>query len=145
METKYTKAEILAMLREFAASRPGMDPRNYGDWKSYRAESRSVTRDLHDALYLIDRVEMSSMPVETLVGGFRAFSGRLSLTANGLDYCTGQYYPTEFRRAVCAVCAAALWDYYRDDVSAETERRGDVLRTKFRRMYGARMQKRWFD
>jgi hypothetical protein len=35
---------------------------------------------------------------------------------NGLriDYCTGQYFPTEYRKAVCAVLASALWAKYRE-------------------------------
>lgn len=32
-----------------------------------------------------------------------------------VDYCTGQYFPTEYRRAVCAVLASALWDYTREN------------------------------
>lgn len=32
----------------------------------------------------------------------------------GVGYCTGQYFPTEYRRAVCAVLASALWDYVRE-------------------------------
>jgi hypothetical protein len=30
-----------------------------------------------------------------------------------IGYCTGQYFPTEYRRAVCAVLASALWEYTR--------------------------------
>ncbi len=62
-----------------------------------------------------------------------------------VDYCTGQYFPIEYRRAACAVLAAALWDYYRADIPPETEKRGDKLRAKFKRMFGTRIQKRWFD
>lgn len=35
--------------------------------------------------------------------------------ADFLDYCTGQYWPTEYRRAVCAVLRTALWDRWRAD------------------------------
>lgn len=46
------------------------------------------------------------------------FSGRLkiveTLTGHKVEYCTGQYFPTEYRRAVAAVCAGALWDYIRE-------------------------------
>jgi hypothetical protein len=31
-----------------------------------------------------------------------------------LSYCVGQYWPTEYRAAACAVLASALWDYKRD-------------------------------
>ncbi len=31
-----------------------------------------------------------------------------------IEYTTGQYMPTEYRKAVCAVLASALWEYTRD-------------------------------
>lgn len=31
-----------------------------------------------------------------------------------IGYTTGQYFPTEYRRAVCAVAASVLWDWVRD-------------------------------
>jgi hypothetical protein len=31
-----------------------------------------------------------------------------------IHYTTGQYYPTEYRRAVASVAASALWDYVRE-------------------------------
>lgn len=31
-----------------------------------------------------------------------------------LEYCAGQYWPTEYRAAACAVLASALWSYKRD-------------------------------
>jgi hypothetical protein len=109
--------KIIALLRSFIAQRPGMDPRNYGDAASYRAESRGITQDRHDAERLLREVELSplAIPEAALREAFRAFSGRLTLTDGPnntlrLDYCTGQYFPTEYRRAVCAVLSAALWD-----------------------------------
>lgn len=42
-----------------------------------------------------------------------------------LDYCTGQYWSTEYRRAVCAVLARALWDYWRADAE-EAQKRAPV-------------------
>ena len=101
---------ILALLREFAEQRPGLEFGNYGDVAAYRAESRSITRDLHHARELLAYVQRSRMSAETLRASFDAYSGRLSLTEHDgtwrLDYCTGQYFPTEYRRAVCAVLAA---------------------------------------
>jgi hypothetical protein len=110
---------IIAMLRKFARQRPGLEFGNYGDWKAYRAEMRSITRDLQHAQTLLRRVELSSMPADTLRAAFRAYSGRLTLSKDEsgrqvLSYCTGQYWPTEYRRAVCAVAASALWDWWRD-------------------------------
>ena len=147
-----TKDQVISALSAFAAQRPGIEPGNYSDWRSYRAESRSVTRDLHDARYLLRQCELWGVSVEELRGAFRAFSGRLVPSVNEkgfcLDYCTGQYFPTEYRKAVCAVCAAALWDHFREDFAKsakEGESAGDAIRRNFRRMFGARIARRWFD
>ena len=37
-----------------------------------------------------------------------AFSGRMTWTDAGWNYCTGQYWPTEYRAAVVAVLRYAL-------------------------------------
>jgi hypothetical protein len=150
-----TKEQVITLLYAFAAQRPGLDFGNYGDVTSYRSESRRITRQLHEARELIRAVELAQgMTVETLLGGFRAFSGRLTVAPHTkpgawrLDYCTGQYWPTEYRAAVCAVCASALWDYYREDFAKAAnpgESPGDAIRRKFRRQFGAAMQRRWFD
>lgn len=176
MTTDTLKASIIAALRAFVNRRPGMDPRNYGDWSSYRSESRSVTRDKEDALELIRAVEWrDSISGEDLQKAFRgAFSGRLScettVSADGyytakLDYCTGQYFPTEYRRAAAAVCASALWDWMRDkampapqESTAPTQpggwpdgplyegvNAGTWLRAKFRAEFGARLANRYFN
>src|SRR4051812_41010862 len=115
---------IVAMLYTWIRQRPGLDFGNYGDWSNYRSESRRITRQLRDARELLRAVELAGgMTAEQLMEGFRAFSGRLSIEkrADGkwaLDYCTGQYWPTEYRAAACAVLAAALWNYRRDDYAA---------------------------
>ena len=123
------KTSILAALRKFIAQRPGLDPRTYFDpsdprgWQgraAYRAESRSITRDLSHAKTLLRKVEISSgISGQALLDAAKLnFSGRLkiveTLTGHKVEYCTGQYFPTEYRRAVAAVCAGALWDYIRE-------------------------------
>ena len=140
----------LEALHKFAGQRPGLEFGNYGDLRSYRAECRAITRDLSDFRQLARFVELSGITGESLISASKcAFSGRLSFVEKddkvAVDYCTGQYFPTEYRRAACAVLASALWDYYRADIPPETENRGDKLREKFRRMFGARIQKRWFN
>ena len=146
------KSQILTALEGFIRQRPGLEFGNYGDRKAYFSEMRRITRQRHDAERLIRAVALSSMPAGVLAGGFRAFSGRLTLTEKdgrvALDYCVGQYFPTEYRTAVCAVCAAALWDWYREDyvkAAKPGESPGDAIRRQFRREYGARFAARWFD
>ena len=146
------KDNIIKTLRAFVAQRSGLEYGNYGDTKAYNAEKRQITRDLTDAKQLIREVELSAMTAEQLVSGFSAYSGRLNITTTGesvsLDYTTGQYFPTEYRKAVCAVCARALWDFYRESYAANArtgESPGDAIRRRFRETLGKRIANRWFS
>jgi hypothetical protein len=140
---------ILHALAAFAATRPGLNPRDYArDWrdtagrKAYASEVRSITKDLHHARALLTAVRLSGITEAQLIEAFRAFGGRLSWDGTRLDYCTGQYYPTEYRRAVCAVLASALWDYYRDDCCCDT---GDKILAAARRALPRAIVSRWFN
>lgn len=171
------RENILNALSAFANQRPGIDPMNYGSWSAYCSESRSVTRDLHDFRTLLAAVRWrSGIDAERLQAAFRAYSGRLTCKVDDrvteslprgsgtrvtLDYCTGQYFATEYRKAACAVLASALWDYTRDECMPtpvtdpdlppwENARydglsAGDWLRRYFRREFGARLARRYFD
>lgn len=155
------RAMIINALRDWIKQRPGLEFGNYGDVRTYRAELRSIARDRRDAETLLTAVASNDdIGADALEAAFRgAFSGRLSAVwcrrdADGrlekceragadrlcLDYCTGQYWPTEYRRAACAVLASALWEYHRDHATVP----GDI-RAHFRREFGARTQRRWFD
>lgn len=116
MPCSATREDILSLLRAWIAQRPGLDPANYGDCASYAAEVRGITLDLHHARDLMRAVEnRPGIGADELRAAFRAYSGRLSLDESGdrprLDYCMGQYWPTEYRRAACAVLASAIWEY----------------------------------
>lgn len=168
------KQQIIAALRAFANQRPGLDYGNYGDPVCYRAEVRSITKDLHDARTLLSAVEWrDSITGDMLIeASKRAFSGRLSIVEkNGklaIDYCAGQYFPTEYRRAVCAVLSSALWDHMRESMPApsgkvkrvsgvgpfrhESEHDsingmspGDYLRATAKREFGRSIANRWFN
>ena len=138
---------ILHALAAFAATRPGLDPRNYiSSWsdtagrKAYAAEVRSITRDLHHARALLTAVRLSSITEAQLVTAFR--SKRLSWDGQSLDYCVNSYFPTEYRRAVCAVLASALWVYFREDCGCDT---GDKIRLAARRALPRAIVSRWFN
>lgn len=157
--TDTERDQILAVLRAFINSRPGLDPRNYGDVSTYRAESRAITKDRDHALTLLQYVTWNrSIDAAALRAAFRdAFGGRLSLDTDAkgrmrLHYCTGQYYPTEYRRAACAVLASATWAYWRDHCMPEQYgygegkfRPGDYLRAKARAEFGRAIASRWFS
>ena len=146
-----TKETYLAALFKFVGQRPGLEFGNYGSAVAYRSEMRRITRQRHDFRRLANEVELASgISAENIVSAARsAFSGRLTFVEKGdkvaVDYCAGQYFPIEYRAAACAVLVSALWHYYRSDIPPETENKGDKLRAKFRRMFGASIASRWFD
>ena len=183
MEMKPRKERILQALDAHVRQRSGMDYRNYGDPVTYRAEQRQITRDLHDYRILRSAVAWRDIDADALLeASRRAYSGRLTLTeklkrytadtcpgrpcsdecdhvstAEGvvaIDYCTGQYFPTEYRRAACAVLATALWDYARENAPVDAgpiephsnlQNLGTWLRDRFRREFGPRLAHRYFD
>jgi hypothetical protein len=164
------REQILEALAAFAAQRPGLEFGNYGDVSAYRAEMRAITKDLHTFRTLLAAVQWRTSIGETeLRAAFRdAFSGRLTLSDKPdgsveLDYCTGQYFPTEYRKAACAVLASALWAYFRDGCMPAEVRQpdgdklyrapngkgfvsaGTWLRSTFRREFGRSIASRYFD
>jgi hypothetical protein len=141
--------QLLDTLRIFAEKRPGLEFADYGDVENYRRESRAITNDLHNARELIRAVELSNITAEQIIKATSAFSGRLMITPTEsgyrLDYCAFQYFPTEYRKAVCAVLAAALWDYYRTDIPKDTDHAGDYLRKIFRRNFSRPVYSGYFN
>lgn len=169
------KQAICDALAAFIRSRPGFDPCNYGDAASYRADQRTAARQKNDAETMLAAVRWrDSITGADLIEAARG--GRLTIVparveypnqnpdhgySVRIDYCTGQYYPTEYRAGVCRVLASALWNYARDNMppgtlhhNSETGetlerydglRAGDYLRRKFRAEFGSALQRRWFD
>ncbi len=139
------KQAILDTLRKFARQRPGLEFGNYGDYKAYRSELRSITRDLAHAETLLRAVERSDIDAAAILRA--ADGGRLSIAVDGekvrIDYCTGQYWPTEYRKAVCRVLASALWEHVRDSMTGDDI--GDRIRAHFRREFGRGIAGRYFN
>ena len=139
------KQAILDTLRKFARQRPGLEFGNYGDATSYRSELRSITRDLSDAQTMLRAVEHSDIDAAAILRA--ADGGRLSIAVDGekvrIDYCTGQYFPVEYRAAVCRVLAGALWDHVRDSMTGDDI--GDRIRAHFRREFGRAIASRYFN
>ena len=139
---------ILNALEDFARQRPGLDPHNY-DRAGYRADSRAITQQFHDAMELLNAVRRRSIDETQLREAFNAFSGRLQLVEKagvlqGLDYCTGQYFPTEYRAAVCAVLRSALWGYWRSDVPSDVEDKRTVILRQAKLAVSRGVFNRWF-
>lgn len=156
------KQNLLQALRTWINQRPGLDPRDY-DRASYRSESRQITQDRSDAMEILGAVALRSYVTadHILQAAQHAFSGRLTITETEpgrfrLEYCTGQYWPTEYRKAAAAVLASAYWQAFRSaDAEAlraqgrlkpgQMARDGDGMRQYFRGEFGPAIQGRWFN
>jgi hypothetical protein len=147
------KQAIIGALYTFVGQRPGLEYGNYGGVPNYRAEVRAIGRDLTQARELLRYVELrASITADDIItASQRTYSGRLTITASddgkvSIDYCTGQYWQTEYRKAACAVLSQAIWAWHRDQcMPADTAKPGDYLRASFRREFGRGMASRWFN
>jgi len=149
MQPDPLKDSIIAALHAFIRQRPGLEYGNYCDDATYRAERRGITRDLNHARQLLRQVELSFGITGADMRRTAAHS-RLKIrnTDSGIavDYCTGQYFPTEYRRAVARFCAELLWAYRRDHAMPDgIANKGEWLRHSFRREYGRAIANRYFS
>ena len=126
------KTEILNALERFINQRPGLEPGNYiSDWRdvegrrAYYSDSRAITRDLNQARVLLRAVSwLDSITARHLIEACEGDRLRITATDDGVvsvDYCTGQYWPTEYRAAVCRVLSNALWEYWRQTECANLD------------------------
>lgn len=157
------KQTIIDALNRWVSQRPGLDYGNYGDPVAYRAEVRSIGKDLQHARALINYVAWhDSITAEMILEA--AKSGRLSIVVKGdtvaIDYYTGQYWCTEYRPAVCRLLTSVIWHWMRENMpkgqlvhNSETGetferyeglRAGDYLRRQAARELGTSIARRWF-
>ena len=140
------KSTIIDALNRWIAQRPGLEFGNYGDVSSYRAELRSIGKDLQHARAMVNYVEWHDSVTAEMIMSAADNGGRLTLTVNNgdkvrIDYVTGQYWPTEYRRAVCALMSSVIWAWLRENCEYKT---GDDIRKAARRELGQSIANRWF-
>ena len=155
------KTALLEALYKFIAKRPGLDPREYCSgprdiegFAAYRSDSRAITRDRRDAEAMLRYIELrDSITAEDIIRASKhAFSGRLTITPKGegfeLDYCIGQYWPMEYRKATAAVLASAIRARLRDDAGLDQAQPFQLeakrLQEAARRELGAPIARRFF-
>lgn len=140
-----TKQTIIDALHQWINQRPGLEFGNYGDVSSYRSEMRSIGRDLQHARAMVNYVAWHDSITAEMIMSAADNGGRLTLTVNGdkvrIDYVTGQYWPTEYRRAVCALMSSVIWAWLRENCEYKT---GDDIRKAARRELGQSIANRWF-
>ena len=149
MTAKNYHDKTVTVLEDFILQRPNLEPGNYisGGWdnegrKAYRSEARRITRDLNDARLLLRQVTWRDFTKAEWDTAFTAYSGRLSWDGTTLDYCTGQYWPTEYRESVCAVLAYLLRCSY---IKTRCVCTRDSLRSHFSGVFGRGLANRWFN
>lgn len=114
-----TKAEIIEALRAFIGQSPNLDRADYGSDQDYRQDSRQIARQiarqLKAAKELLGIIERASyLDASHLLGAMDG--GRLSYEGGKIHYIVGQYWPTEYRAAVAALCAKIIWYSVREDM-----------------------------
>ena len=193
------KHALIETLHDWINQRPGLEPANYmRGWddtagrSAYRSDARSITKDLHDARYLLDYIAIrDSITAERILEAAKhSFSGRLSITpvrrhscncghkwdapvqlsketpnlsgektqwcekcgsrpnesspvSYRIDYCIGQYWSMEYRKAAAAVLSGAIWDWLREGRQNTDD--ADTIRKAARREFPANIARRWFN
>lgn len=119
----------IGKLVEFAAQNPGLEFGNYGNWPAYNQERASITRDWKRFIVALRAASAAGVTDQDVIEAApRAFSGRLEWISkdylrqkHGMntdytprwDYTTGQYFPTEYRKAAATVLEYATREHLR--------------------------------
>lgn len=143
-----SKQAMCNALRVFINQRSGIEWGNYGNSReAFLGDYRPMLRHGKHARQLLRFVELrDSITAKMLLEASRAFSGRLQFIERGdkvgVDYTTGQYFPTEYRNAACAVLAQAVWDWLLAECNCKT---GEEIRKAARREFGRAIATTWFN
>ena len=152
MKTEITnKPAMINALAAFISQRSGIDRRNYGgisrreSREAFMGDYRPILKHGKQARELLSFVSRRDISADDLLSASQsAFSGRLSFVFRGdsaaVDYTTGQYFPTEYRAAACAVLARAVWEYFRTGCNYSPEQ----IRKAARREFGRAIVSTWF-
>lgn len=94
----------LVALIDYVAQAPGIESGNYGNWHDYRKEANHVSRQwrkIHELIHIASYLRITD--AEVIEESQYAYSGRYQWDGKQWDYCTGQYFPTEYRSAVISI------------------------------------------
>lgn len=149
-QTAGQTATVTELLANFVNQRPGLNFADYGDVKLYRAEMREITNDRRDfyELFNLCFIRMGGTFAEKLTKELTNSNGRLTLEGGELQYCTGQYFPTEYRPAACRILVTILWNDYRDEKKADgtpVYSDGHAIRKAIRRNLSRRVSRIYFS
>lgn len=108
------KWEVVNKFSDWINQRPGIDSRNYGSYNSLKQEYRRIAKQKRDASAALNLFCSLPYDVSLMTNAMRYFSGRLSFDDIGdLQYCTGQYWPTEYRLVADVVLSGYVFEITR--------------------------------
>ncbi|NBW21147.1 MAG: hypothetical protein EBR82_75615 [Caulobacteraceae bacterium] len=134
------KEQMMNALSVFIRQRAGLEFGNYGDLRSYRQEQRMITKDRHQAFELFRFVDRSESITSDRIKA--EAKNRLEWKNGGWEYTTGQYFPVEYRRAVCSLLSCVLWNWFREECNCETR---EKIQAAARREFSRAVAQRWFS
>lgn len=124
---------ILEKLTTFVNQRPKLDFADYGDSKYYRQDANEIAkqRKMYYEIFVACSTVMDKAEIESRI--LKRFEksvsgGRLTWDkdAQVWDYTTGQYWPTEYRRAAAKLLFEIFWSYlydtYKENVKSQAKR-----------------------
>jgi hypothetical protein len=141
---KMTKQQLITALGKFINQRSGIEWANYGSREAFMGDYRLIIRHGKHARTMLKSVELrGGITAKDIIEATRAYAGRLQFAENAdgvyVDYTAGQYFPTEYRKAACAILSSALWAYWAPDYKT-----GDEIREMARREFGRGIASTWF-
>ena len=138
-----TKEALVEALRKFIAQRSGIEWGNYGGSReAFMGDYRQILRDGRDARELLRHIELR----DSITGAMleQSLTGRLSYRMGAIEYVTGQYFPTEYRAAVCRALSECLWHWLRYG-GGTLDTSGEGVRKAVARAFGRGIASRWFN
>lgn len=145
------ETNFLDLLIKFVNKRPGLEFCDYGDITIYKRESREITADLHDFYEFLNFAlrRLSHEELSKKIGNYlQSSSDRLTYKNNGLNYITGQYFPTEYRPAATRVLRSILWNDIREEKREDGSyiyKTGDQIRKIFKMHINRRAYKNYIN
>lgn len=113
-------------------------------WRKWKNQ-KLTAKHAHDYMHML-RIMRSIDDTVVIKASKSAFSGRLTITKSDTGYasgyCTGQYWPTEYRNAACAVLAQSIVMHWRE---LQPELKWADIKRKAKQFFGIGIQKRWFS
>lgn len=118
MNTQQQKEAQYQALEAFIKQRPGFCSYNYSTRAQYEQDARPVRKQKTEALRLLACAKARGLDLTTT-------SGRLTISERGeVDYITGQYFPTEYRRAALRLLEQKLIDDGFSESGIKARKRG---------------------